>query len=686
MPSESHLPPSRRARTTTRSTTTRRVVAAAAVAATALGLPFLATAGAGAAPRVPAPTVVRGTTPSWAVPAHVVGSVRAAGVLSLSVRLRVDTAAVERYATAVSTPGSAARGEFLTPRAWATRFGAKPAEVAAVVAFLRAHGFTQVAVNASRTAVAARATVGQAQTAFGVTVREYSVGGQTLRAPDRDVRVPAALAGTVTAVLGLSQHPASPASVRVDHPSRTAGTAAAAPAALVPAPCSSWYGQYEVTGLPAAFGVTTLPTAICDGYVPKQIQSAYGLSATIAQGTTGKGVKVAILDAYELPTMAADLARYSTAYGLPALESGQYTEDVPAAYANQAACGGIDGWNGEEALDVESVHTTAPGADIVYVAGSDCITGLSDAFDRLLAGDGRAPLASIATNSYGYGGEGVAPADQQAETLQFLQAAVEGVTVLFSSGDDGDEAAGNDGVAQPSEEAVNPWVTAVGGTSIGIGATGGRLFETGWETSRTALTTDTDGTPVWALPLPGASLYGATGGTSAVYPEPSYQKGVVPDALTYARGNGVAGRVVPDIAAIGDPYTGFREGYSSLDPTTGVRTYVEYGIGGTSVSSPMTAGIIALAQQSSPRTFGFINPVLYGLAATRALHDIQAPRPAETPSEQAVVFDSASRQETDLVGLDKASTLLTTYGYDDVTGLGTPNGRSFVKALAATLR
>nr|WP_239451773.1 hypothetical protein [Frondihabitans sp. PAMC 28766] len=127
-------------------------------------------------------------------------------------------------------------------------------------------------------------------------------------------------------------------------------------------PCSTYYGQKTATTLPSAYGKKQ-PYAVC-GYVPSQLQGAYGESSLLKAGVTGKGTTVAITDAYASPTMAQDAATYSAKQHQPGYAKGQYTQITPGptGYDDTAAdeCD-ASGWYGEETLDVEAVHAMAPG-------------------------------------------------------------------------------------------------------------------------------------------------------------------------------------------------------------------------------------------------------------------------------------------------------------------------------------
>jgi subtilase family serine protease len=220
-------------------------------------------------------------------------------------------------------------------------------------------------------------------------------------------------------------------------------------------------------------------------------------------------------------------------------------------------------------------------------------------------------------------------------------------------------------------------VTAVGGTSLGISATGRRVVDTGWETAKSVLTNG-----AWSPAAPGAFLYGSGGGTSRLFREPSYQRGVVPDALAKQNQTGnQRGRVVPDISMVGDPSTGFLIGQTQTFPD-GV-AYGEFRIGGTSLSSPLFAGLMAVADQSVGVRHGFINPTLYLVTShTGAIKDVKHENNAVVRVDYANGLDAAdgiikSVRSFDFTGL----TIHTTPGYDNVTGLGTPAGALFLLAI-----
>jgi subtilase family serine protease len=465
------------------------------------------------------------------------------------------------------------------------------------------------------------------------------------------------------------------------HATKPSTTQAPPPDAFVNAtPCSTYYGEKQATTVPPAYGKVQ-PYAPC-GYVPSQLEGAYGLTRSLAKGFDGRGVTVAITDAYAAPTILADANQYATSHGQNPFARGQFKQVPPSKpyrygyddTVNGDLCG-EQGWYGEETLDVEAVHAMAPGANVTYVPARSCDNAdLLAAINKVVSRH----LASIVTNSWGGTDESNgSPALDTAYTQTFYQAALEGIGVYFSSGDSGDGASSNGGVPTVQAPANNPLVTAVGGTSLAVSSTNTRMFETGWSTSKSVLT---DG--AWAPTPPGNYVYGGGGGTSQVYAEPAYQKGVVPASLAQ-RYSKLGGRVVPDVSALGDPNTGMRVGETQTFPDGTVK-YGEYRIGGTSLASPLFAGMMAIADQVSGRAHGFANYALYDLYGSSAYFD---PTHKANTAVVRVDFlngvDASNGTTTSLRTLDArtGTTLRTTAGYDDITGVGSPNGEAFVGGL-----
>ncbi|MER8046754.1 S53 family peptidase [Streptomyces sp. NPDC094032] len=624
----------------------------------AAALPLLAGALAVGIPAAQAATPVpggrvalEGARPGWATDAADKGSTARTARVDARVYLAGrDPRGLTAYAEAVSDPKSALYGAYLTPDQVRARFGATPQQVEAVTRWLKASGLTVTGTNEHYIAVSG--DVAAAQKAFATQLHDYRKGSAVYRAPTSTPSAPGALADAVLTVTGLDNAPH-----RSTHQDTLPGPGAGFRNA---GPFSTYYGSSIAKSLPDAYGAK-VPYAV-KGYTGKQLRAAYG-----AGGYTGRGVTVAITDAYASPTIAADARTYAARNGDKAYRAGQLRQVTPAEYTHTEDCD-ASGWYGEETLDVEAVHAVAPDADVVYVAGASCNDpDLLDALNKIV--DKR--LADIVSNSWGDIEANETPEIAAAYDRTFKLGAIEGIGFYFSSGDDGDEVA-NTGTKQVDTPANSAWVTAVGGTSLAVGKNDGYQFETGWGTLKAPLAADGAS---WTG-FPGAYTSGAGGGTSATVRQPDYQRGVVPDALAKATGTSRM-RTVPDIAAIADPNTGFLVGQTQTWPDGSV-SYDEYRIGGTSLAAPVVAGVQALAQQARHLPIGFANPGIYARYGSPLYHDV-TDHPLGEDRDLAVArndfangTDASEGLVTSVRSLGKDSSLTAVRGYDAVTGVGSP--------------
>ncbi|MEU4347403.1 S53 family peptidase [Streptomyces sp. NPDC023838] len=616
--------------------------------ALALGIPS-----AHAADPVPSGrAALTGTKPAWATGAADQGATADSSKVDARVYLAGrDAKGLAAYAAAVSDPNSASYGKYLSAAQTQQRFGATKEQIAAVTSWLKLAGLTVTGSNAHYISVSG--DVAAAEKAFATQLHNYRKGARTYRAPVKTASAPGALADAVLTVTGLDNAPH-----KATHHETLPGPGAAFKNS---GPFSTYYGSNIATTLPDAYG-TKIPYAV-KGYTGKQLRAAYG-----AGGYTGKGVTVAITDAYASPTMAKDAQQYALRNGDKSYKHGQYSEVKPADYNSVEACDAA-GWYGEESLDVEAVHAVAPDADIVYVAGASCNDpDLLDALNKVVDNH----LADIVSNSWGDIEANETPDVAAAYDQTFKLGAVEGIGFYFSSGDDGDEVA-NTGKKQVDTPANSAWVTAVGGTSLAVGKGDTYKFETGWGTLKASLAADGKS---WTN-FPGAYTSGAGGGTSSTVKQPFYQRGVVPDSLAKANGSSARMRTIPDIAAVADPNTGFLVGQTQTFPDGAVK-YDEYRIGGTSLAAPVIAGVQALAQQARHFPIGFANPSIYARYGSPLYHDVtDHPLGARDLAVARVDFvngvDAAGGLATSVRTLGKDSSLHAVRGYDDVTGVGTPS-------------
>ena len=644
-----------------------------AVAATAGMTIGTAALPAAASPR-PADTPLAGSVAPFTSHTRATGNVASSKRLSIQVWLKPQMAAAQRFASAVSTPGNAQFHHYVSPDGYAARFGATAGQAGNVESWLRAEGFTSVHANSQRSYVRATAATSKINAAFHVQLKLYrasaaaNAGPYALRANSGAVSVPSALAGSILGVTGLDNAgPILPIDYQTSRPNgEPAGKATSA--AGLSAPCSQYYGQHRSSGLPRHFGETSFPTEAC-GYSAGQLRAAYGATSQ----STGTGQTIALVELGLTKDMFLTLKDYAKANGMPAPSTQRYSE---LSLGRGTACG--DEFDVEEQLDVESSYDMAPSASQLVVGGDSCnngdagLQGLFNADLAVINGNGGHPLASAASNSWEGGDESQAPFLTNIEHAYLMQAAAEGVGMYFSSGD-------GSGVESPSSD---PFSIAVGGTTLGLGKSSNRLFETGWSTGISVLQNNQ-----WAFQ---GEQGAAGGGPSVLWKQPAYQKGVVPASLSRAPGNrGGAVRVVPDISADADPFTGFAVGLLAFHNKKHLPpTFSESDIGGTSLSAPTVAGIVIAAQQGQPGPFGLINPAIYKLAGTSAIIDA-LPLTSSSPAlYRGMSCDAAACGAEALTTFDDQSPTMAGYtgqvalkGYDNMSGIGTPNGQTFINAL-----
>ncbi|MFE2062756.1 S8 family serine peptidase [Streptomyces sp. NPDC059467] len=360
-------------------------------------------------------------------------------------------------------------------------------------------------------------------------------------------------------------------------------------------------------------------------YSPVQYDKAYDLSPLYAEGITGKGRTIVITDSFGSPTIQHDLEVFDKQWGLPDTQVDVLRwGDVPAFdYTDPDQ----NGWADETTLDVEAAHAVAPGARIVLVEtgvseteGPVGIPEMQSAIDHLVnEGKGDVVSMSWATSEARFPGFDLGDYTGLT-TLRygFSAAARHGVTLTASSGDGGGHANRVD-AAWP---AGDPLVTAIGGTELYLDDAGNRL-------------------------KPDAAWSGSGGDYSKVFSRPAYQDPV----------RSVVGehRGTPDISMAASP-DGALWLYSSYDPT---RTGWTAGGNGTSESSPLFAGVVALADQLAGHRLGQVDRLLYRLYG---------------------------RPDTGLVDVTTGNTGANGFaagpGYDQATGLGTVDATKLVHTLA----
>jgi subtilase family serine protease len=386
-------------------------------------------------------------------------------------------------------------------------------------------------------------------------------------------------------------------------------------------------------------GSKSIGASSIEGYTPLQIRTAYGLNSTLFSGSqaTGAGQTIAIVDAYNDPNIVGDLDTFdeqftSTSATGPTLYAQYGAASTFLTVYNQSGqvinpsstsvpVDTTGGWEMEEALDVEWAHAMAPGAKIVLVeATSSSNTNLYTAVKT------GADLPGVSVLSMSWGGT-ESSSETGSDSTFTTPAGHQGVTFLASTGDD----------SYGEYPAFSPNVIAVGGTTLTLNSSNGIASETAWSTGSDSY----------------ATADGTGGGTSSYEKEPAYQ-----DAF-----QSTGERTIPDVAFDADPSTGVAE-YDSYDNST---PWVQ--IGGTSLSSPSFAGIIAIANEGR---------VLQGLSTFNSSSNPQQALTALYSLPSGDFNDITSGSIT-----YKGKSYSAGVGYDEVSGRGSPVANNLIAGLAA---
>jgi subtilase family serine protease len=398
------------------------------------------------------------------------------------------------------------------------------------------------------------------------------------------------------------------------------------------------------------------PSTTC--YDPYQMRHAYQTDLLINAGYDGSGQTIVIVDAFQSPHLAAELAAFDSFYGLPAISLTQIAPDglTPFVIGDP----NMTGWAEEISLDVEWAHAIAPGAHIVLVlaksnSDADIVSALKYAVDH--------NLGDVISMSFGENESCVDPDILSAYHSVFAAATQKNITLLASSGDDGAAQMTCDGtswVKAASSPASDPLVAGVGGTELH--AARYCLTSLGCDPSANPLPGTWQGEIAWNELLGGTSA-STGGGFSVLFDEPPYQKGTI---------HGGKQRGVPDVA------------YNAA-VLHGVLTYLDipgipvgfYLFGGTSAGSPQWAAITTIANQKAAKRLGFLNSATYKIgtddtAYPASFHDI-------TSGNNSVVEADANNNLVAVTGFAAG------IGWDATTGFGTPISTSLVDYLIATV-
>jgi subtilase family serine protease len=627
---------------------------------------------------------------SWVSRATRTGAPAPSTKLHLAVWLKQrDTAGLDRVTHALYTHGSGRYHQWLTSRQVMRSYAPTRHQVAVVEHYLRGQGFRVDSVAGNRAYVNVTGTVAHANRAFQVSLGTYRYHGHTYRGSATAPKLTGIAGNHIGSVAGLD----TAAAYRPMHTTRHTTTPAAA------TPWDGVCGDFSTTKSLDFINPTETKSFTgfipCTGYTGAQLQQAYGVDQLPADA--GAGQTVAIVDAYGSPTILQDANKFSQVSGLPPLDSSNFQIREPAGIGHKKESKAQDplGWQAEVSIDVEAVHAMAPGAKIVLVVAPNNYASLDEAVNWINVHH----IANIVTNSWGLPLDLAAPGQGSRDERIFQTAAAQGIGENFSSGDNGDEVqnTGNLSVDFPSS---SPWVNAVGGTSLFTNSDGSYNTETGWGNTFYRLATcDQSHTVVDQLHcdvynqdpskvLDEGFSGGAGGGLSSIWSAQPWQSAISGDN---AAGYGTVGthRAVPDVSMLADPETGMNIWIT--DQSVGDTAPEQEQFGGTSLASPLFAGIMADVDQARAGVgdgpAGLASQYLYNLPSG-AVRDIVPPTFGVANPSSAAGSDSRSLFYGSFfsgslfnVGFNADSSLDTAPGWDDVTGVGTPYAPAFIAAL-----
>jgi subtilase family serine protease len=654
---------------------------------------------------------VLNNTPSYAATAKNLGAEDAAKIIEVSIWLQLhNRSQFDALTQSLYDRTSSNYHHWLKQKDIAARFAPTAQEAKTVQQFFAAHNLKVVKTGPNNFYVRARGSVGDVEKAFQVQLNNYQVGDKTIRANSGDPYVEGAAGTLVRAVSGLDtgefKH------TLIARPTSFAGSNSAASVAGKSASAGNpdFFSSQCFTGTEMESFSTNndgeLPIGTYSGnqinlesqsspgcaYTPPSIQTAYNLTGLYNEGYDGTGQSIAIVDWCGSFSIQDDANAFSTQFGLPQLTSSNFN----IIYTAPSECIAYD--QVEINLDVEWAHAVAPGASInLVVPPSADFQDVDEAeFDVANYGWG-----NVLSGSYDSTELYTAATELETESLISEIGAAAGISYNFASGDEGNNQL-QDIRPNVNAPADSPWSTAVGGVTLSLNSDNSIAWQSGWGNNENLLAEE----GVVSDPPRGIFYAGAGGGKSDCvtknsrfrpplctggFPKPSYQK-QLPGKY----------RQLPDISWLADPFTGAAILISIPGQYPG-QVWQVYG--GTSLATPMFSALWAIANQEAVAgggtELGQAAPYLYSLpegsiydivpvtSKTNVTGSIQDSNGTTKYSAKqlasvnggkfvSAIWDYFALQETALVvsfGTDLG--LNTATGWDDVTGVGTPNAQAF---------
>lgn len=638
--------------------------------------------------------VIPQNTPGFIKNAKDLGPVDPSTVISVTAWLTLhNEQQLSQLVRQQTTKGNANFHKWITQDQFNAQFSPTANEVNAVQNWLSAHNLTTIEVAENNFYVKVQGSVADIEKAFHVSIDSFRTGdGSVYRSNTGDPSVNDSSGNHIAAVTGLDDYGFQPNNVRPVGPDGK--PYAGVPLASV-TPNGAFFAQqcfyppethtFTDTSATATYtgnrygsdinsGPPNLPTC---GYQPSDVQTAYNMGPLYTAGLDGTGETIVIVDAYGSPTIQTDAAVFSAFYGLPAPD----LTIVKAQGLANSPQGGT--WADETTLDVEWSHAMAPGAKIALVIATNR-GSLDEAINLAVVHH----LGNTISNSWstieGFGN----PAQLGRVERILMMAAAQGIDVNFSSGDFGDETV-RTGFLSVDYPASSTFATGIGGTSLAIDAGANRVFETGWGNNQTRIAkTQGEGGGPYDPPVHLGFVFGAGGGSSLTFPKPAFQSSLAGTT-----------RQVPDISMLADPFTGVE--IIITDPVLGLSVGV---IGGTSLACPLFSGVMAIAAQKAGHGLGQAAPLIYALSS--GVIDIVPPNPANNVSGTITDAGGTTAYSSDdlispltanayltalyngtstrwyTLSFNTDTSLSTGAGWDNVTGVGVPDGVNFVNAIA----
>ncbi|WP_410210162.1 protease pro-enzyme activation domain-containing protein [Aquirhabdus sp.] len=495
--------------------------------------------------------------------------------------------------------------QFLTPEQFTTYYGAPQADVDKVVAHLKKSGYSDISVSPNRLFISAKGTAANVKTAFNASLQGYQKGKKHVYANTTDAQVPASLSHIIEGVLGLQSAVTSHTYHHLVSEARTASVPTVAADGLQTNAATTQISLHD----PLDFGLI------------------YG--GPVANLSQGYNTSVGIISWGDVSDVKADLDLWFTKRALP---------NIPVTVVN-VGTGDHIGNDLEWQLDSQAIVGAARGRVKELIIYNSAVTKQSDGSYGPANDDILAAMNKVVTDNkvkivnMSFGESEGDESYRAAENTVFKQGVLQGITFSASAGDEG---AYEDSTGVPAKTtsvslpATSPYVVSVGGTELTTVGTDAYSGETTWNEG---LSFDDS--------LNANRIWSTGGGFSAYEPAPSWQ----PKTLT-----GSTFRAIPDVAF-------------DASGTSGAIVYYHgkrYGVGGTSLASPIFVGLWSRIQTVHKNALGFPITSIYKYfptATTAGVHDVTVGNNGVTGSPS---FSAAK-------------------GWDPVTGFGSFNALSLLK-------